>query len=226
MSGRELHEQLEVATEYRHWFPRMCEYGFTEGVDFNAVKNDRVRLEGDREVSRAIEDHQLTINMAKELCMIQRTERGKMFRQYLIQVEQAWNTPAAVMARALKLADRQILSLRQTNSELTVQNAIMAPKADYFDELVDRNLLTNFRDTAKQFGVKQNEFVSFLLERKYVYRGSGGKLMPYAQHVENGLFELKEQYNEKTDWKGTQTLITPKGRETFRLLVPGTRKAA
>jgi phage antirepressor YoqD-like protein len=97
----------------------------------------------------------------------------------------------------------------------------MAPKADYFDELVDRNLLTNFRDTAKELKAKQNEFVSFLLGRKYLYRGSGGKLLPYAQHVDAGLFEIKEQVNEKTGWAGTQTLITPKGRETFRLLYTG-----
>ena len=86
-----------------------------------------------------------------------------------------------------------------------------------FDELVDRNLLTNFRETAKQLGIKEKEFIRFLMEKKYLYRDKRGKLMPYAEK-NNGLFEIKECFNEKTQWSGTQTLITPKGRETFRLL--------
>lgn len=150
--------------------------------------------------------------------MLQRNERGKQARQYFISLESAWNTPEQVMARALKLADRELNTLRLKNSALTVQNQIMAPKADYFDELVDRNLLTNFRETAKQLGVPPKKFVQFLLDRKYIYRDQRGKLMPYAQHAEAGLFSVKEQVNEKTRWAGTQTLVTPKGRETFRLL--------
>ena len=106
-------------------------------------------------------------------------------------------------------------------SSLTVDNAIMQPKADYFDQLVDRNLLTNLRDTAKELQIKQNAFVSFLLEKKYMYRDQKGKLMPYSKHVDAGLFEIKEFTNEKTGFSSTQALITPKGRETFRLLITG-----
>ncbi|MFA5676579.1 MAG: phage antirepressor KilAC domain-containing protein, partial [Christensenellales bacterium] len=106
------------------------------------------------------------------------------------------------------------------NSELTVKNHIMAPKADYFDQIVDRNLLTNFRVTAKQFDVREKDFIGFLLEKKYIYRDKHGKLMPTAEK-NNGLFEIKECINEKTRWSGTQTFITPKGRETFRLLCRG-----
>lgn len=122
------------------------------------------------------------------------------------------------IATALKAEQEKSKALEAVNSHLTVQNQIMAPKADYFDELVDRNLLTNFRETAKQLEVPPKKFVSFLIDRKYVYRDKRGQLMPYAQHVENGLFQVKESVNEKTKWSGTQTLITPKGRETFRLL--------
>ena len=93
----------------------------------------------------------------------------------------------------------------------------MKPKADYFDELVERNTLTNFRETAKQLGIPPKKFVDFLLEHKYVYRDKRGKLLPY-QDKNNGLFEVKECFNDKTKWSGTQTLVTPKGRETFRLL--------
>lgn len=118
---------------------------------------------------------------------------------------------------ALKDEQDKRKALEIANSELTVDNQIMKPKADYFDELVDRNLLTNFRDTAKQLEVKEREFINFLLDKKYIYRDKRGKLKPYADKNE-GLFEIKEFVNEKTGFASTQTLITPKGRETFRLL--------
>lgn len=132
-----------------------------------------------------------------------------------------------IMAKALLIGKRtieqqqlRIQNLEVTNSELTISNTVMRPKADYFDELVDRNLLTNFRETAKQLGIGQKAFVNFLLEKKYVYRDKKGKLMPYAGKGD-GLFEVKECYNEKTAWSGVQVLITPKGREVFRLLCGG-----
>lgn len=126
-------------------------------------------------------------------------------------------TPSELMAKALLVANKTLAEREARISELTVQNAIMQPKAEYFDELVDRNLLTSFRETAKQLGVEEKKFISFLMEKKYIYRDKKAKLMPYADK-NNGLFEVKECFNEKTKWSGTQTLITPKGRETFRLL--------
>ena len=122
------------------------------------------------------------------------------------------------LCTALKEEQDKRKALEVANSALTVNNQIMKPKADYFDELVDRNLLTNFRETAKQLEVKERDFIRFLLNKKYIYRDKRGKLMPYAQHTDNGLFEVKECFNEKTQWSGTQTLVTPRGRETFRLL--------
>lgn len=155
-------------------------------------------------------DHQLTIPMAKEICMLQRTERGKECRQYFIQVEEQWNSPDAIMQRALQAV----------NSDLTVRNQVMQPKADYFDQLVDRNLLTNFRDTAKQLGIKSRTFTTWLVDHKYLYRDKSGKMNPY-EAKNKGLFEVKEFVNEKTSFSSTQTLVTPKGRETFRLLCEG-----
>lgn len=219
VSGRELHEALEVKTAYKDWFPRMCEYGFTEGEDFNPLKNEQVRTEGNRQVSRELTDHQLTIPMAKEICMLQRSEKGKQFRQYFIRVEEAWNSPEMIMKRALEIANEKVKALQVSVSQLTVDKQIMQPKADYFDELVDRNLLTGIRETAKELKVKQNTFVNFLLDKKYLYRDKKGKLMPYAKPMENGLFEVKEFSNEKTGFSSTQMFITPKGKETFRLLL-------
>lgn len=120
----------------------------------------------------------------------------------------------------LKEEREKNLKLQAINSKLEVENEIMQPKAEYFDELVSRNLLTNFRDTAKMLQVKENVFIKFLLNKKYIYRDKKGKLVPYA-YKNTGLFEVKETLNHKTEWKGTQTSITPLGREHFRVLVAG-----
>ncbi len=121
------------------------------------------------------------------------------------------------LCTALKDEQDKNKALQAANSTLAVDNQIMKPKADYFDEIVDRNLLTNFRETAKQLQIKEKEFIRFLLDRKYIYRDKKGKIQPYADK-NSGLFEVKEFVNEKTGFSSTQTLITPKGRETFRLL--------
>ena len=122
------------------------------------------------------------------------------------------------LCTALKDEQEKNKALQAVNSSLTVENQIMKPKAEYFDELVDRNLLTSFRETAKQLQVKEKEFIQFLFDKKFIYRDKKGKIQPYADK-NKGLFQVKECYNEKTKWTGTQTLITPKGRETFRLLL-------
>lgn len=129
-------------------------------------------------------------------------------------------SPEELMAKALMVAQKTLAEREARLSALAVENQIMAPKADYFDQLVERNTLTNFRETAKQLDIPPKKFVAFLLEKKYVYRDKKGKLLPYEQK-NNGLFEVKECFNEKTQWSGTQTLVTPKGRETFRLLCAG-----
>ncbi len=219
VSGRELHEALGVETPYTTWVKRMCEYGFSENVDF-ATCFPNLESENQHGGQNKI-DHQLTIPMAKELCMLQRTDKGKQMRQYFIAVEEQWNSPDAIMARALQLSNAKLKEMQITVSTLTVENQIMKPKAEYFDELVDRNLLTGIRGTAGELGVKQNQFVAFLLEKKYMYRDKKGKLTAYAKPLSDGLFERKECMNEKTQWKGTQDLVTPKGRETFRLLMVG-----
>ena len=136
-------------------------------------------------------------------------------------------SPEELMAKALLVAQKTIEEknalISRTSVELSavkVENEIMRPKAGYFDEVVDRNLLTNFRETAKELGIKPKTFVNFLIEKKYIYRDKRGKLLPY-EDKNDGLFEVKECFNEKTQWAGTQTLVTPKGRETFRLLCQG-----
>ena len=209
--ARDLHEFLEAETPFHKWFPRMCEYGFTEDEDYRTFLSNR----SDGLPGKPRHDAQLTIDMAKEICMLQRNEKGKQARQYFLQLEREWNSPEAVMSRALRMAEERLERFKAINANLSVQNAIMQPKAEYFDGLCDRESLTGVRETAKLLGLKQNDFVKWLIDHKYIYRDKRGRLMPYAEHVDSGLFTIKETYNDKTDWTGVQMLITVKGKERF-----------
>ena len=214
VDGRQLYERLELETPYHKWFARMCEYGFEEGKDYRTKKSVR----SDGLPGRMREDHALTIDMAKHIAMVQRTEQAMIIRQYLIDFEREMNKPEKIMARALKIANKEIESLHNMVFKLETENKVMLPKAEYFDDLVDRALNTNFRTTAKEFGIKERRFIGLLEDHGYVYRDAYGKIQPYAGR-NNGLFVVKECKYSYSDGAGTQTLITPKGRETFRLLV-------
>lgn len=221
--GRELHEKLEIKTPYKDWFPRMCEYGFEDGKDFSAFLSESSG-------GRKAHQHILKFDMAKHICMIQRTEKGKAIRQKLIELEKQVNHRDSYMiadpierARAWIREQQERDSLKIENSQLTVANETLRPKAEYFDDLVDRNMLSSIRDTAKELRVKERRFVKFLLDHGYLYRDKKGKLTPKSGKGD-GLFEVKEAKNDKTTWAGQQTMITPKGRETFRLLTEGLRE--
>lgn len=207
VSARELHEQLHIVTRFNDWFPRMCEYGFEEGTDFYSKMSKTSETGG-----RPSVDYEISVDMAKQICMVQKTPEGKAVRQYLIDLEKAWNTPEQIMARALDIAHKTINSLKE-------ENLVMKPKAEYFDELVERNLLTSFRTTAKEFGIKESALIGWLIENKYIYRDQKNKLCAYAALKTDGLFDEKEYTSKHSTHAGTQTLITPKGRETFRILM-------
>lgn len=216
--------------------------GFTQeknGVEYvrwETVNNYLRELKFSQQVGK---DAYIPENIFYRLAMKAKNETAERFQAMIadevvpaIRKHGGYLTPAKVqevltdpdtiirLATQLKESREKALKLEAINSDLTVQNQIYKPKAEYFDQIVDRNLLTNFRETAKQLGIKERAFVGFLLDHKYIYRDKKGKLMPYAEK-NNGLFELKEAVNEKSGWGGTQTLITPKGRETFRLLMQG-----
>lgn len=146
---------------------------------------------------------------------------AKKFRRWVTSevLPSIRKTGSYQLPRDYPSALRALADAVEENARLEADNQTMRPKANYFDALVDRNLLTSFRETAKEFGVGQNALIRFLLDNQYIYRDQKKRLMPYAEHVERGLFELKECKNEQNRWCGTQTLITPRGRETFRLLL-------
>lgn len=146
-----------------------------------------------------------------------RKHGGYIYKQEEMTKEELLAKAYMLSQSIIKEKEEENQKLLTLNSELTVENQIMKPKADYFDELVDRNLLTNFTETAKILGIKPKKFTEFLIDKKFIYRDKKGKLVPYS-NKNNGLFEIKESINHKTNWVGVQTLVTPKGRETFRLL--------
>ena len=123
VTGRALHEFLEVETDYPHWFSRMCGYGFSEGIDFQTFLTESTG-------GRPAQDAQLTIDMAKELCMIQRTERGKQARQYFLEVERKWNSPEAIMARALQMAHKQLEDTKGQVALLQSENKSLIDQAE------------------------------------------------------------------------------------------------
>lgn len=221
ISGRMLYDFLEVKEKYTQWFNRKSK-GFIENVDF--VPYSEKTESGGVSGVKVILNHVLTLDMAKHLAMMQQNEKGMIARQYFIDVEKKWNSPEMVMSRALTIANKNLLMKDEQILKLTTENQIMKPKADYFDELVDRNTLTNFRDTSKMLHIGQKYFINWLLERKFVYRNVKGKLQPYSQFIASdsnskGYFEVKEQKAKDDSWSGIQTLITPRGREAFRLLL-------
>lgn len=198
VSGRELWEALEVETPYKKWFDRMAEYGFSEGVDFNLDKNVRVQIEGNRNVSREITDHQLTIPMAKELCMLQRTERGKFWRQYFIGVEEKWNSPEAIMARALQLSNVKMKQLETTVSDLQKQMEQDKPKVLFADSVTASSssiLIGELAKLIKQNGVDigQRRLFEWMRTNGYLIKQKGSEYnLPTQRSMEQGLMEIKE----------------------------------
>lgn len=138
-------------------------------------------------------------------------------------LEQALLSPDFLMQLAQRLKEeQQARKEAEYNAHLLdLDNRRMQPKADYFDALVEKNLLTSFRETAKMFHVEEKDMIRFLLDNRYLYRSQSGKLLPYATRPDNGLFEVKEAYDPKSGWRGIQTYVTPRGRETLRLLLEG-----
>lgn len=217
VSAKELHTFLRIKTEFRKWFPRMCDYGFVENKDFTRVSQKCPTLGGEQEIV----DYAINLEMAKELSMVQRTKRGKLARQYFIACEEKLSLIADSyliedpIERAKKWIEEQQekSKLQIEKDRLQLTNATLKPKAKYYDSLVDRNMLTNFRDTAKEFGIKQSVFINWLLDNKYVYRDKLKALKPYSEYALT-LFALKDFSNGNI--ASVQTLITPAGKELFR----------
>ena len=217
VSGRELHEFLGVTTRYNDWFPRMVEYGFTEGKDFNLLKNEQVRFEGKREVTRELIDHLLTIDMAKEIAMLQRTERGKQARQYFIQVEKDYNSPEKIMARALRIAEKELSTLK-----LDVER--MKPKEIFADSVASSHTSILIGELAKILKANghetgQKRLFETLRQDGFLIKRKGSDFnMPTQKSMELGLMEIKETTINNADGSirlNKTTKVTGKGQIYF-----------
>lgn len=229
--GRDLHEALGVQTSYKDWFPRMCEYGFTEGKDFNALKIERVQTEGTRVVSRQVTDHQITLSMAKELCMLQRSEKGKEFRQYFIAVEEAWNKPDAVMARALQMANRTVEQLKKGVAELTEQNAALLPKAEYYDAVKDTSTVIQVKELSAYLcsngvNIGRNKLFEKLRNDGFLCKSGETRNLPTQEALDAQLMEVKQSVFVRNGevTTGSTTYITQKGLEYFLRRYGGVRQ--
>ena len=210
VSARDLHDFLEVKTAYKDWFPRMCEYGFTEGEDFCSFLSESTG-------GRPAQDAVLTIDMAKEICMIQRNEKGKQARQYFLQIEKDWNSPEKVMARALQIAETKLKTLE-------TKVAADAPKVLFADavsashaSILVGELAKLLRQNGKEIG--QNRLFRWLRENGYLIKRTGSDFnMPTQRSMELGLFSIKETAITHAD--GTVTVSksvkgTGKGQQYF-----------
>ena len=216
--GRDLHEALEVKTAYKDWFPRMCEYGFEDGKDYCSILSDRV----DGKAGKPRNDHQLTIPMAKEICMLQRSDKGREFRQYFIKIEEQWNTPEAVMSRALRFANQKLEEIKNSNIKLTETIAVqeqqiseLQPKATYYDVVLNCKDLVSVTEIAKDYG-KSGKWLNEKLHELGVQFKQGGKIwLLYQKYAEQGYTSTKTQtYNGNDGEVHTKvhTYWTQKGR--------------
>lgn len=213
--GRDLHEALQVKTAYKDWFPRMCEYGFEENKDFCSFLSESTG-------GRPSTDHQLTIQMAKEICMLQRTKKGKEFRQYFISVEEQWNTPEAIMARALQFANRQIDLIKNQNKQLTQTVAVQQQqilelklKASYYDVVLNCKDLLSITEIAKDYGKSARWLNELLHELKVQYKQGNKIWLLYQKYANKGYTSTKTQtYNGNDGDVHTKvhTYWTQKGR--------------
>lgn len=174
VSARDLHEGLDVGTKFATWFPRMAEYGFTENVDYRICYPN---LGSESHGGQNMVDYEISVDMAKQICMIQRSEKGKQYRQYFLDLEKAWNTPEQVMARALKMAGKTIDSLKDRckflGGQVVEQQKLieeMTPKANYVDHILESKSLVATTQIAKDYGMSAVRFNRILNDMKIQYK--------------------------------------------------------
>ncbi|CUN15297.1 Phage anti-repressor protein [Anaerostipes hadrus] len=217
VSARDLYEQLNIKTAFKDWFPRMCEYGFEEGKDFCSKMSESTG-------GRPSKDADISIDMAKQICMIQRSPEGKQIRQYFLDLEKAWNTPEQIFARALKMADKTIDKLKSENTMLIEDNERMKPKEIFADAVTASDtsiLIGELAKILRQNGVQtgQNKLFEWLRNNGYLIKRKGSDWnMPTQKAMDMDLFEIKETVinnpNGSTKINKT-TKVTGKGQQYF-----------
>ncbi len=211
VNGRELHEALEVKTDYKKWFDRMCEYGFNENIDFCTVSQKCPIANGGYQEKI---DHAIKLDMAKEIAMIQRNEKGKEVRKYFIQVEKDFNSPEKIMARALKIAEGKLNVLQLKNTQQKQLIGELKPKADYLDQILQSKALVTITAIAKDYGMSAKTFNKKLHELKIQFK-QGHQWFLYSDYHNSGYTHSETvEYFHKDGTKDItmNTKWTQKGR--------------
>lgn len=216
VSARDLYEFLEATERFNSWFERMTQYGLVENTDYTTVKKlTEVPNNGGIQI-RELDDYRLTIDTAKQIAMLQRNEKGTQARKYFIQVENAWNSPERVMARALEIA-------RKTIATLEIENKEMKPKALFADAVATADtsiLIGDLAKLIKQNGhdIGQKRLFEWLRSHDYLIKGGNSKNMPTQRSMELKLFEVKERTINNPDGSvriTKTTKVTGKGQVYF-----------
>ena len=210
LSGRELHEFLEVKTRYNDWFDRMKDYGFVSGLDYEAITQKRVTAQGN---GTSYSDHQIKLDMAKEIAMIQRSEKGKEARQYFLQVEKMWNSPEMIIKRAMEFQNKKILLLETQISE-------EKPYTDFGKVVAISDGAINVGAFAKLIyekhgiNIGRNKLMYWLREKGYLIKQGREKNNPKQNYIEQGLFKISPTIISRTegDVQSSTTLVTGKGQ--------------
>ncbi len=218
VSARDLHTGLEISERFQSWFNRQLQYGFQENTDYVGCK------EFNTQARQELQDYQISVDMAKQICMIQRSEKGKQYRQYFLDLEKAWNTPEQIFARALKMADKEIEKLKANNTELLENVQRMRPKEIFADAVSASHTSVLIGDLAKmlkQNGVEigQRRLFDWLREKGYLIKRKGAEWnSPTQKAMELGLFEIKESTVNNPDGSvriNKTTKVTGKGQQYF-----------
>lgn len=223
VSARELHKQVGSTERFSAWFERQLQFGFVESEDYTTVKVlTEVQNNGGVQ-ERELIDHNLSVDMAKQICMVQKNDRARAVRQYLIDLEKAWNTPEQVMARALKLTDKTIEKLQSDNKRLEQKIEQDKPKTIFADAVSTSKTSILIGDLAKlicQNGVQigQKRLFEWLRQNNYLIKSGSSRNMPQQRYVEQGLFEVKESNVQNPDGSvriTRTTKVTGKGQVYF-----------
>ena len=220
ISARELHKFLEVKTKFKDWFPRMCEYGFIENKDYILVAQKRATNNPKNPLTE-INDYLMKISMAKELSMIQRNAKGKEAREYFIKCEEAWNSDEMIMARALQIQNRKIITYKKQIEELEYSNQIkdqqiaeFKPIKDYVDTILSSPDALAISQIAADYGMTGAE-LNKVLHEKGVIKKIGGQWLLCKKYLGKGYTQSKT-YSYKTvfglDKTNVSTYWTQKGR--------------
>lgn len=219
VSARELYKALEVSKRFSAWFETNSQ-GFVENEDFTSVLSGTVVNNG---AHREIQDYFLSVDMAKHICLMSRTDKGRECRQCLIDLEKAWNTPEQIFARALKMADQTIAKLKDTNKSLVEKIEADRPKTIFADAVSTSHTSILIGDLAKlicQNGVQtgQKRLFQWMRENGYLMKSGASYNMPMQRYIEQGLFEVKESSVQNPDGSvrvTRTTKVTGKGQLYF-----------